>query len=301
MATREATAAPPSFPDIEPGASLILAFQIAKKKVLLVGGGVVAAGRLQALLAADAIVTLVSPSNRLSPEIELRLKQGLISEYFDRNFIDSDLEGMEMVLTAIDEDGLSSRICTMCREKRIPVNVADVPPECDFYFGSIVRRGPLQIMVSTGGNGPRIANRIRKAIEEALPIQVGEGIASVGRLRQALRVRAAGRGKELIDRRMGWMIRVCDKWSIDELACMTDEMRERVLDGWEEGVTLDYYQTKGGVLGYLASKVGWGKCPVIESPDGRASRCPFILSTSGFVIGMGTMGIVAAVWSRYSR
>jgi len=56
---------------------------------------------------------------------------------------------MDMVLTAIDQAGLSSKICKVCREDKIPVNVADVPGECDFYFGSTLRNGPLSVMVSS--------------------------------------------------------------------------------------------------------------------------------------------------------
>lgn len=301
MSTRP-TISPGSFPDIQGGTSLILAFQIANKPVLLVGGGAVAAGRLAALLAADAKVTLIAPRDRLSDEIKLRLEQGLVEHYYDRVFEgEQDVVGMEMVLTAIDEDGLSSEICVMCRRLRIPVNVADVPSECDFYFGSIVRRGPLQIMVSTGGKGPRIANRVRKAIEEGLSDNVADAIESVGRLRMELRKKASGRGKELIDRRMDFMIRVCDKWSLDDLAAMDPAMVERVLEGWEEGVAMDYWAAKGGVVGTVLSKLGVGKCPARESPDGRALRCPFILSTGSFLIGLGTAGIALAAWSRFSR
>jgi precorrin-2 dehydrogenase/sirohydrochlorin ferrochelatase len=290
------------FPPIEPGASLIIAWQIANKPVLLIGGGVVAAGRLSALLNASAIVTLIAPSTNLSLEVLHRISDPSLSSsltYLDRTFAgESDLEGMEMVLTAIDEQGLSSRICDMCRTRRIPVNVADVPPECDFYFGSIVRKGPLQIMVSTGGKGPRIANRVRRAIEETLPDKVGDAIENVGNLRAELRKKANGKDKKTIERRMDWMIRVCDKWSLAELAEMDERMREEVLDGWEEGIAKGYYDVNAGVVGRVVSRLGLGKCPARDSPDGKASRCPFLLGSTGFLLGLGTAGAVALAFGR---
>jgi precorrin-2 dehydrogenase / sirohydrochlorin ferrochelatase len=301
------------FPAIQPGASLIIAWQVKNKRALVVGGGAVAAGRLSALLNANALVTLIAPSSNLSPEVASRIADASLTTpseagatpfltYIDRVFAgESDLEGMEMVLTAIDEIGLSSRICEMCRTRRIPVNVADVPPECDFYFGSIVRRGPLQIMVSTGGKGPRIANRVRRAIEGTLPDKVGDAIESVGALRGELRKVANGKDTATIARRMDWMIRVCDKWSLAELAEMDERMRQEVLDGWEDNIAKGYWDVNAGVVGKAASALGVGKCPARDSPDGKASRCPFLLTSSGFLLGL-TAGVVAtaAVMRRWN-
>ena len=88
-----------------------------------------------------------------------------------------------MVLTAIDDNPLSRTVCEMCREARVPVNVADVPPECDFYFGAQLRRGPLQVMVSTGGQGPKIGAMVRDIILRALPDDTEVAIEGVGSLR----------------------------------------------------------------------------------------------------------------------
>lgn len=296
-----ATATP--FPLIEPGAGLCLAWQVKNKPVLIVGGGVVAAGRLSALLAAGAIVTLISPRSGLSPEVAWRIdEEKSVAIYHDRVYGgEEDLEGMEMVLTAIDEQGLSSTICEVCRRKRIAVNVADVPPECDFYFGSMVRRGPLQIMVSTGGAGPRIAARIRKAIEGVLPENVGDAIKRVGELRGELRRRVPGKDKADIERRMEWMIRVCDKWSLDQLAAMDDATLARVLEGWESGVANGYWDTRSVVGGKWLGLVGFGRCPARESPDGRAMRCPFVLGTSSMLVGVATALVGLQLWSRFGR
>lgn len=107
-----------------------------------------------------------------------------------------------MVLTAVDDPEASSQIWKLCKERKIAANIADVPPECDFYFGSVHRDGPLQIMVSTNGKGPRFANIVRRLIAEKLPANTGEAITKVGKLRQMLRKVAPG--IEEGPKRMAW-------------------------------------------------------------------------------------------------
>lgn len=181
-----------------------------------------------------------------------------------------------MVLTAIDNNPVSTHICTLCRSAQIPVNVADVPPQCDFYFGSQIRRGPLQVMVSTSGRGPRIAALIRKRIESSLPEHVERAIDNVGRLRAELRQRAPGVGGPLGERRMQWMIGVSDAWSLEELSLMDDGMLEAVLDGWE---TMQV-RTWDDVVGGRAS--AWKKG---LSRSGRwvRSAAPYV---GGFALGV---------------
>jgi precorrin-2 dehydrogenase/sirohydrochlorin ferrochelatase len=146
----------------------------------------VAAGRILNVLNADAKVTVVSPRDGLNPEVAYRIEQGQV-EYVDRKFEPSDLDGADMVMTAVDDPEASTQIWKLCKERRIAANIADVPPECDFYFGSVHRDGPLQIMVSTNGKGPRLANIVRRQIAANLPPNIGQAISRVGMLRQKLR------------------------------------------------------------------------------------------------------------------
>lgn len=113
----------PSWKPIEPGASLCLAWQVRNKPVVLIGGGAVAAGRLLYLLESGAKVTLICPRGGMCDEVRWRVdEEGLVHQYIDRTFEgEKDIEGAYMVLTAIDEVGLSSRICAMCRERKIIV------------------------------------------------------------------------------------------------------------------------------------------------------------------------------------
>jgi len=138
------------------------------------------------VLNADAKVTVVSPREGLNKEVAFRIEKGQV-DYVDRKFEPSDLDDVDMVLTAVDDIEASTQIWKLCKERKIAANIADVPPECDFYFGSVHRDGPLQIMVSTNGKGPRLANIVRRSIAEKLPENIGEAIMKVGKLRQMLR------------------------------------------------------------------------------------------------------------------
>lgn len=155
------------------------------------------------LLNADAKVTLISPRDGLNAEVAYRVERNQV-EYLDKKFEPSDLDDPQiiMVLTAIDDPEASTQIWKLCKEKRISANIADVPPECDFYFGSVHRDGPLQIMVSTNGNGPKMASIVRKRIAAGLPPNMGDAIAKVGELRKRLRLVAPGNDEG--PKRMRW-------------------------------------------------------------------------------------------------
>lgn len=129
---------------------------------------------------------MVSPRSGLNNEVAYRIDKGEV-DYLDRKFEPSDLDGVDMVLTAVDDPDASSQIWKLCKQRKIAANIADVPPECDFYFGSVHRDGPLQIMVSTNGNGPKLASIVRKQIAATLPRNIGTAIQNVGTLRRKLR------------------------------------------------------------------------------------------------------------------
>lgn len=192
----------------------------------------VAAGRIVNVLNADALVTVVSPRDGLNDEVAYRIEQKQV-HYVDRKFEPSDLDGVDMVLTAVDDPVASSQIYTLCHERRIPANIADVPPECDFYFGSVHRDGPLQIMVSTNGNGPKLANIVRRQIAANLPYNIGAAVQRVGMLRRKLRKVAPAQDEG--PKRMQWMSRVCEQWTLDELCDMTEEDMEMLLGFFKPG------------------------------------------------------------------
>ncbi|KAI0646805.1 siroheme synthase [Trametes meyenii] len=254
------------------GGSLLLAWQLKDKHVLIVGGGDVASGRIESVLVADARITLVAPRAGLHPLTQHFVDNSDRITYHDRTFAGpQDLAGVDMVLTAIDDVEVSRDICALCRERKIPVNVADIPPSCDFYFGSQIRDGPLQIMISTNGQSPKLANIIRKKIESCIPQHAGEAIEKVGSLRAKLKERAPGVGGEVGKRRMRWMVDVCSSWDMRELAQLDEKTMNRLLDeGWEKN-HVPKLEDVGGRSKTAASAPTTSPLPVLPTVLGFAA------------------------------
>ena len=219
------------------GDSLLIAWQLKDKNVLIVGGGDIAAQRINSILVTDAHITLVAPSDGLNQ----RTRQFIVAHpsritYLDRIFSGADeLNNVDMVLTALDDAEVSREIVELCRTARIPVNAADIPHLCDFYFGAQIKDGPLQIMISTSGNGPRMAGLIRDKVKKGLTGVEGTAIQKVGELRELLKERAPGIGGEVGRRRMKWVSNLCNACEMEDLALLDKAMMLRLLDeGWEK-------------------------------------------------------------------
>ncbi|KAK9240443.1 putative NAD(P)-binding-domain-containing protein [Lipomyces kononenkoae] len=226
-----------SFVDVQGGGSLIVAWQLKGKPVTVVGGGNVATGRVAHLLAADAVITVICPDSGLSDELQYRVAKKQIV-HIPRNFdIEHDLRSVQpsMVLVAIDSPLASTEIYRECKALKIPVNVADVPAECDFYFGSMYRDGPLQVMVSTNGNGPKMANLVRRRIEDELKQEpFGMAIERLGLLRRRVRQKVPGDTSVETRKRMRWISQISERWTIAQLANLDDDMIEQVILNMED-------------------------------------------------------------------
>ncbi|KAF8238566.1 siroheme synthase [Tricholoma matsutake] len=230
------------------GKSLLIAWQLKDKNVLIVGGGEVAAQRIESILTTDAHIAIISPADSLHARTQnfISTRSDRITHY-DRLFVGpEELNDMDMILTAVDDENLSQEICQMCRKAKIPVNAADLPELCDFYFGAQIRDGPLQIMISTNGNGPRMTHLIKKKLESALSGIEGQAIARLGELRTRLKTRAPGVGGTVSKQRMKWVTSLCDTWDMEELVSLDDTMMERLLDeGWEKNCVPTFEQLGG--------------------------------------------------------
>ena len=129
------------------------------KRCVVVGGGGVANRKARKLLQARAEVVVVSPEVR--PELA-----SMAVEVRRRPYGAGDLEGAFLAFAATDRREVNAAVAREARERGIPVNVADEPPEGDFALPSTLRRGRLQVAVSTGGASPTLARRIRRELED---------------------------------------------------------------------------------------------------------------------------------------
>jgi siroheme synthase-like protein len=155
--------------------------KLAGRPCLLVGAGEVALQKIPSLLAAEARLRVIAP--RIRPEIAALANEGRI-EVIEREFTDSDLNETFLVIAATDDPGVNSAVYRGAVERNILCNSVDDPPHCDFYFGSIVSRGDLQIAISTAGESPALAQRLRREIDEQLPDDLGPWLRNLGQLRR---------------------------------------------------------------------------------------------------------------------
>ncbi|KAF9962239.1 hypothetical protein BGZ65_009480 [Modicella reniformis] len=170
------------------------------------------------------------------------IPNGQIRNNHGENHNDYQEQAVNMVLSAIDDIPLSTHIYHLSKRLRIPVNIADVPTQCDFYFCSTHRDKSLQVAVSTSGKGPKMANLIRRLIADHLPDRIGDAIDQVGTLRAELRKLAPG--PEVGPKRMQWMSRVCEEWKTDDLAELDHKSIQVVLSGFKDNVVYSHCQVQ---------------------------------------------------------
>jgi precorrin-2 dehydrogenase/sirohydrochlorin ferrochelatase len=156
--------------------------RLAGRRCLVVGAGVVAEGKITALLSAGARVTVIAPRSRR--RIACMASAGRIV-WHKRKFRVRDLADVFLVVAATSLPQLHERIWRAARRRGVLCNVVDDPPRCDFYYPAIVRRGALQIAISTSGQSPALAQRLRRQLDA----QFGPGYASwVAQLGEARRL-----------------------------------------------------------------------------------------------------------------
>ncbi len=156
-------------------------------KVLIVGGGYVALEKLTALWnnSLEAEVKLVAPE--IKKEIKDFLSTDKQIEILERKFEVEDLEGIDWVIIAVGEIGLSEAIRIEAKKQNLLVNVADKPDLCDFYLGSIVTKGNLKLAISTNGKSPTFAKRLKQVLNDSLPDNMEESLDNLNRLRENLK------------------------------------------------------------------------------------------------------------------
>lgn len=106
---------------------------------------------------------------------------------YRRPYSPSDLDGKDFVIVAVNDIVLGSEIKCEAGKRRIITNVADTPEQCDFYLGSIVQKGNLKIAISTNGNSPILAKRMRQTLDENIPDEISIAIDNLSKIRDYLR------------------------------------------------------------------------------------------------------------------
>jgi siroheme synthase-like protein len=183
---------------------------------LVVGGGVIGLQKVRSLLECGANVTVVAPDAR--GEIRDLDQWGKIA-WRRRCYVSEDVLGQQLVIAATNDPKVNHTIHDDGVAAGVLVNAVDDPPFCDFYFGSVVRRGPLQIGISTAGESPALAQRLRYQLEALLDKGTGSWLQRLGALRrEVLTVHPAG------EKRNSLLRALATRDICDSLACPSRAM-----------------------------------------------------------------------------
>ena len=157
--------------------------KLAGRRCLVVGAGPVAEEKIEGLLRAGAEVRVVAPeATRRIRELARKRK----IRWDERVFRAPDLGGALLAVAATSSPSLHAQIYRLAQRRGVLCNVVDDPEHCDFYYGSVVRRGELQIAISTGGHSPALAQRLRKEMEKKFGAEYKEWLKELGKIRKRL-------------------------------------------------------------------------------------------------------------------
>jgi precorrin-2 dehydrogenase/sirohydrochlorin ferrochelatase len=155
--------------------------KLAARPCVVVGAGTIAESKIESLLAAEASVTVIAPE--ALPRVQEWAAGGEIV-WKQREYRAGDLVGAFLVVAATATAAVNRTVYADASAAGVLCNAVDDPPFCDYYFPSVVRRGELQIAISTAGESPALAQRLRKEINAQLPPDTGEWLMELGRLRR---------------------------------------------------------------------------------------------------------------------
>ena len=176
---------------------LPLFFDIRQRPCLVVGGGEVAARKVEALLRADARVRVVSP--QLCPQLSAHHGAGEI-EHAAQLFDAAQLDECVLAVAATNDERINKQVSVLARQRNIPVNVVDRPELCSFIFPSIIDRSPVTVAVSTAGAAPVLARLLRARLETLIPAGYGRLAELAARFRPAVKQHLP----KAIERRRFW-------------------------------------------------------------------------------------------------
>jgi len=150
---------------------------------LVLGAGSVGEPKIRSLLQAGAEVRVVAPC--VTAAVKGWSERGILT-WHKRNFAAEDLEGVFLVIAATNSREVNEEIFREAQRRKILCNAVDEPEHCDFYYPAVVRRGQLQLAISTGGQSPALAQRLRRQLEKQFSREYAGWVDRLGSARRKL-------------------------------------------------------------------------------------------------------------------
>ncbi len=152
------------------------------RAVVIIGGGNVCARKAETMMSYGARVTVVSPE--FADEIETWADEGRL-EIRRKKYDEHDLDGANIVIASTDDQSVNEQVAADCRRRRIPVNVVDVTPLCEFIVPAIVDKGSVHIAISTEGKSPALARTLKEDLKRLVGPEYAELNDVLGTLRES--------------------------------------------------------------------------------------------------------------------
>jgi precorrin-2 dehydrogenase/sirohydrochlorin ferrochelatase len=169
--------------DDKPTSLFPIFLKLRGKKCVIVGGGVIGEGKVRGLLSSGARVIVVAPQVR--PVLQKLAAAGTVT-WRKGTFRPADLRGAFLVVAATDSIAQNRVISRHCWRLGVLCNAVDDPRHCDFFYPAVVRRGALQIAISTDGRSPALAKRLRAELERQFGPEYAAWLEEVGEQRRAI-------------------------------------------------------------------------------------------------------------------
>lgn len=166
-------------------------------KVLLVGAGNIGFEKITALLNNSPETSIDVVADYYLPEFLEYVEPFPNVRLQHKRFDQEDLLGKDIVIIATGDNDLNAEIRASARALNLLINVADKPELCDFYLGSVVKKGDLKIGISTNGKSPTIAKRLKELFQESLPDELDQTLDQMHKLRNSLKGDFAHKVNEL--------------------------------------------------------------------------------------------------------
>ena len=158
-----------------------LFLKLAGKRCLVVGAGPIGLEKVESLLRCGAAIRVIAP---LAVDRMQQLHGDGAIEWIARAYQHEDAPGCDLIIAATNDRAVNQSVFAEANRLSILCNTADDPPLCDFFFGSVVQRDALQIAISTAGQSPAVAQRLRREIDAQLPQDLGVWLDDLGQLRR---------------------------------------------------------------------------------------------------------------------
>jgi len=158
-------------------------FKLEGRRCVVVGAGTIASQKLEGLLDCGAELSVVAP--HATEAIQELARSGRVS-WIQAEFGPAHLDAAFLAIAATGDPAVNEQVFQAARQRGVLCNAVDDPERCDFFYPAVVRRGDLQIAISTAGKSPALAQRIRKELEEQFDASYGRWLDWLGSVRQLL-------------------------------------------------------------------------------------------------------------------